>query len=190
MHAYNEFSTLILYTKYVCFLMWLNFMYIAFIMIIFFITQGNVLVERPPLVVNGINGHLDIKSRGGGSSGNSKIHSMHSLISKDPPMAGSSSHHHNHNHHYHKRHHSDGKVKKSRGNNAERFGRTAAVLRHAGLMKLTLQISQLIKTNEDLQKEIDELQKEAMEFNENLKIQIQQKLSEQNGTGLLNGAKN
>ena len=105
-------------------------------------------------------------------------------------MAGSSSHHHNHNHHYHKRHHSDGKVKKSRGNNAERFGRTAAVLRHAGLMKLTLQISQLIKTNEDLQKEIDELQKEAMEFNENLKIQIQQKLSEQNCTGLLNGAKN
>ena len=45
-------------------------------------------------------------------------------------------------------------------------------------MKLTLQIAQLIKTNEDLQKEIDELQKEAVQFSENLKSQLQQKLQE------------
>ena len=45
-------------------------------------------------------------------------------------------------------------------------------------MKLTLQIAQLIKTNEDLQREIDELQKEAVQFSENLKTQLQQKLQE------------
>ena len=49
-------------------------------------------------------------------------------------------------------------------------------------MKLTLQIAQLIKTNEDLQKEIDELQSEALQFSENLKMQLQQKLQDQNGT--------
>ena len=135
-----------------------------------------MLVERsPPPIVNGINHHLV------GSSGNAKNNNMHSSSSKDPPLAGSNNHHHNHNYH-HKRHHGKGKVKKNYGSNADRFGRTAAVLRHAGLMKLTLQIAQLIKTNEDLQKEIDELQKEATEFSENLKKQIQQKLSEQNDT--------
>ena len=135
-----------------------------------------MLVERsPPPIVNGINHHLV------GSSGNAKNNNMHSSSSKDPPLAGSNNYHHNHNYH-HKRHHGKGKVKKNYGSNADRFGRTAAVLRHAGLMKLTLQIAQLIKTNEDLQKEIDELQKEATEFSENLKKQIQQKLSEQNDT--------
>lgn len=135
-----------------------------------------MLVERSqPPTVNGINHHLV------GSSGNSKNNNMHSSSSKDPPLAGSNNHHHNHNYH-HKRHHGRGKVRKNYGSNADRFGRTAAVLRHAGLMKLTLQIAQLIKTNEDLQKEIDELQKEATEFSENLKKQIQQKLSEQNDT--------
>lgn len=66
----------------------------------------------------------------------------------------------------------------------DRFTRTATVLRQAGLMKLTLQIAQLIKTNEDLQKEIDELQKEAVQFSENLKSQLQQKL-EANGNSEL-----
>ena len=139
-----------------------------------------MLVERsPPPTVNGINHHLAINSHTVGSSGNSKNNNMHSSSSKDPPLAGSNNHHHNH---HHKRHHGKGKVRKNYGSNADRFGRTAAVLRHAGLMKLTLQIAQLIKTNEDLQKEIDELQKEATEFSENLKRQIQQKLSEQNDT--------
>ena len=143
------------------------------------VTQGDVLVERsPPAIVNGMNHRLDISSHTVGSSGNSKNHSMHSSSSKDPTLNGSNNHHHNH--HHHKRHHGKGKVRKNYGSNADRFGRTAAVLRHAGLMKLTLQIAQLIKTNEDLQKEIDELQKETMEFNENLKKQIQQKLLEQN----------
>ena len=49
-------------------------------------------------------------------------------------------------------------------------------------MKLTLQIAQMIKTNEDLQKEIDQLQSEALQFSENLKSQLQQKLQDQNGT--------
>lgn len=85
----------------------------------------------------------------------------------------------NHRHHNHsiKRHHSNGRVKKDNGGE-DRFSRTATVLRQAGLMKLTLQIAQLIKTNEDLQKEIDELQKEAVQFSENLKSQLQQKLQE------------
>lgn len=91
-------------------------------------------------------------------------------------------HNHNHNHHYHRHHHSKGKVKKHYNGSSDRFSRTAAVLRQAGLMKLTLQIAQLIKTNEDLQKEIDELQSEALQFSENLKIQLQQKLQDQNGT--------
>ena len=88
-------------------------------------------------------------------------------------------HNHNHNHHGSRRHHSNGKVNKDY-RSADRFNRTAAVLRQAGLMKLTLQIAQLIKTNEDLQKEIDELQEEAVQFSENLKRQLQQKL-EANG---------
>lgn len=91
-------------------------------------------------------------------------------------------HNHNHNHHYHRHHHSKGKVKKHYNGSSDCFSRTAAVLRQAGLMKLTLQIAQLIKTNEDLQKEIDELQSEALQFSENLKMQLQQKLQDQNGT--------
>ena len=85
------------------------------------------------------------------------------------------------NHHHHnrsiKRHYKKGKVRKDNGSEG-RFSRTATVLRQAGLMKLTLQIAQLVKTNEDLQKEIDELQKEAVQFSENLKSQLQQKLKE------------
>lgn len=45
----------------------------------------------------------------------------------------------------------------------------------------------MIKTNEDLQKEIDDLQREATEFSESLKSQIQQKLAEKNGASLLHG---
>lgn len=96
-------------------------------------------------------------------------------------------HHHHHHHNNHKRHHNKGRVKKDYGNTADRFSRTAAVLRQAGLLKLTLQISQMIKTNEDLQKEIDDLQREATEFSESLKSQIQQKLAEKNGASLLHG---
>lgn len=135
--------------------------------------QGNVLVERPPIPVSNLMSQA--------SSGNSiKSHTMHPSSFKDSSMIGNSSH--NHHHHRHKRHHSNGRVKKDYGNTADRFSRTATVLRHSGLLKLTLQIAQLIKTNEDLQKEIDDLQREAMEFSQNLKIQIQQKLSEQNGS--------
>lgn len=137
--------------------------------------QGDVLVERSaPPMVSGINNHLDMNSHTLGSSGISKNHGFHPSSSKDLPLAE------NHHHHHHKRHHGKGRVRKNYKNNSDRFSRTAAVLRHAGLLKLTLQIAQLMKTNEDLQKEIDELQREAMEYSENLKSQIQQKLSEQN----------
>ena len=63
----------------------------------------------------------------------------------------------------------------------DRFSRTAAVLHQAGMMKLTLQISHLLKTNEELQKEIDNLQRESLQFSENLKIQLQEKLELVNG---------
>lgn len=97
--------------------------------------------------------------------------------SKDSTIKTKTSNNHRHHNHSIKRHYSKGKVRKDNGSEG-RFSRTATVLRQAGLMKLTLQIAQLIKTNEDLQKEIDELQKEAVQFSENLKSQLQQKLQE------------
>ena len=129
---------------------------------------------------------MDIKSHFGTNRRNPEKHSMHPSPFKDPLIDRSSNHHHQHHHHHtRRRHHSSkGKVKKDYRNTADRFSRTATVLRHSGLLKLTLQIAQLIKTNEDLQKEIDDLQREAVEFSENLKSQIQQKLSEQNDTSL------
>lgn len=141
--------------------------------------NGNVLVKRSHAVhtISAHNNHLDVRSCGADSSG------LHPALSKEKTLAENSVftkglHHHRRHHHGHSK---GGRVGKSYKNNADRFGRTAAILRQAGLMKLTLQIAQLIKTNEDLQKEIDELQREAMEFSENLRSQIQQKLSEQNG---------
>lgn len=138
-------------------------------------SQGDVLVERPPQSIVNI----------GNSGGNPEKHNVHPSTFKDPSINKRSSYHHHHHHHPPRRHHSSkGRVKKDNRNVADRFGRTATVLRHSGLLKLTLQIAQLIKTNEDLQKEIDDLQREAVEFSENLKSQIQQKLSGQNGPSL------
>lgn len=115
----------------------------------------------------------------------SPLYSMPPSTSSDSTIKGNSNytfhhhHHHNRNHNRHgsRRHHGKGTVNKDY-KHVDRFSRTATVLRQAGLMKLTLQIAQLIKTNEDLQKEIDELQKEAVQFSENLKTQLQQKLEE------------
>ena len=110
---------------------------------------------------------------------------MPSSASGDSMIKANNNHlyHHNHNHRGSKRRHSKGKVNKDY-RSVDRFSRTATVLCQAGLMKLTLQIAQLIKTNEDLQKEIDELQEEAVQFSENLKSQLQQKL-EANGNNEL-----
>ena len=155
------------------------------------------MVARPTAA--GIPRSCNITSSTSCSLGESKHHQRSLHYSTSPSTSSdlmakgsSSNNHHNHNHsrnhHHSKHHHSKGKVKKHYNGSSDRFGRTAAVLRQAGLMKLTLQIAQLIKTNEDLQREIDELQKEAVQFSENLKIQLQQKL-EQNGTSDLQEGK-
>lgn len=139
--------------------------------------KGNTLVKRSrkPHAINGLNNHCDISSRAADTVG------IHPVTSKDKTLAENKVYSNNH-HHMHKRCHSkSGRVGKSYKSNADRFSRTASILCQAGLMKLTLQIAQLIKNNEDLQREIDELQQEAMEFSENLRNQIQQRLSEQNG---------
>lgn len=134
--------------------------------------KGNILVERS-------------RSAHGMNALKSPLASSHTTDKTGihPASSRADNSIHSNNVHHHKRHlgHGKGKIRKSYKTNADRFSRTAAILRQAGLMKLTLQIAELIKTNEDLQKEIDELQREAMEFSENLRNQIQQKLSEQNG---------
>ncbi|KAL9980026.1 hypothetical protein ACROYT_G008561 [Oculina patagonica] len=154
--------------------------------------QGDVMVARPA-PAPGIHRTSCIVTTSTCSLTNSKSpqYSMPPSTSSDSMIKGNSNHtfNHNHNHHGSRRHHgnkhyhSNGKVNKEH-RNVDRFSRTATVLRQAGLMKLTLQIAQLIKTNEDLQKEIDELQKEAVQFSENLKSQLQQKL-EANGNSEL-----
>lgn len=149
--------------------------------------QGDVIIPIP--TATGIPRSCNVTSSASCSAGESKHPQRSGHYSTSPSTSGDlmskgspGNHNHNHNHHYHRHHHSKGKVKKHYNGSSDRFSRTAAVLRQAGLMKLTLQIAQLIKTNEDLQKEIDELQSEALQFSENLKMQLQQKLQDQNGT--------
>lgn len=147
--------------------------------------QGDIIVPRP--AVTGIPRSCNVTSSASFSPGESKHPQRGGHYSTSPSTSGDliskgSSGNHTHNHHHHRHHHGKGKVKKHYNGSSDRFSRTASVLRQAGLMKLTLQIAQLIKTNEDLQKEIDDLQSEALEFSENLKSQLQQKLQDQNGT--------
>lgn len=88
--------------------------------------------------------------------------------------------HHDHGKHQHKeshRHHH----KRSSNNHAKseqkRFCRTASALKQAGLLELTLQTAQLIQENENLQKEIDSLQQQTLEFSKSLQIQLEDKVS-------------
>ncbi|KAJ7387637.1 hypothetical protein OS493_000972 [Desmophyllum pertusum] len=135
--------------------------------------QGDVIVPRP--TQPGIHRSCIVASSTSEHSKNqrrSPLYNVPPSTSSDSTTKGnkgSNTHHnHNHNHHHNKRHHNKGKIKKDYGG-VDRFSRTATVLRQAGLMKLTLQIAQLIKTNGDLQKDIDDLQKESVQFSENLK---------------------
>jgi len=146
------------------------------------LTKGDVIVPRstpsglhnPSRIVNNSSCTLaESKSQQRSNSCGMPL----STIQQDSTIKGNTSNNHRHHNRSIKRHYSKGKVRKDNGSEG-RFSRTATVLRQAGLMKLTLQIAQLIKTNEDLQKEIDELQKEAVQFSENLKSQLQQKLQE------------
>ena len=144
------------------------------------LTKGDVIVTRP--TPSGLHNTSRFVNNSSCSIADSKSqqrsnhYGMPPSTSKDSIKTNSSNNHRHHNHSM-KRHYSKGKVRKDNGSEG-RFSRTATVLRQAGLMKLTLQIAQLIKTNEDLQREIDELQKEAVQFSENLKTQLQQKLQE------------
>lgn len=147
------------------------------------LTKGDVIIPRP--TPSGLHNTSRIVNNSSCTLAESKsqqrsnhYHGMSpSTIQQDSTIKANTSNNHRHNNHSIKRHHGKGKVRKNNGSEG-RFSRTATVLRQAGLMKLTLQIAQLIKTNEDLQKEIDELQKEAVQFSENLKSQLQQKLQE------------
>lgn len=142
--------------------------------------QGDVIVPRP--TPSGLQNTSHFVNNSSCSIADSKSqqrsnhYGMPPSTSKGSIKANTSNNHRHHSHSI-KRHHNKGKVRKDNGSEG-RFSRTATVLRQAGLMKLTLQIAQLIKTNEDLQREIDELQKEAVQFSENLKSQLQQKLLE------------
>lgn len=62
--------------------------------------------------------------------------------------------------HHHRHHHSKSLKKKDTvsASNVDRYQRTAAVLRCSGLLKISQGISQLLRNNETLQTEIDELQ--------------------------------
>lgn len=84
-------------------------------------------------------------------------------------------HHHKESHrHHHKR--SNGSHNKSE---QKRFCRTASALKQAGLLELTLQTAQLIQENENLQKEIDSLQHQTLEFSKSLQVQLEEKVSKE-----------
>ncbi|KXJ27857.1 polycomb group protein Pc [Exaiptasia diaphana] len=90
------------------------------------------------------------------------------------------SHHHHHHHHHHKR--SSGISHMN--SDQKRFCKTASALKQAGLLELTLQTAQLIQENENLQKEIDSLQQQTLEFSKSLQVQLEEKVNKakpQNG---------
>jgi len=93
--------------------------------------------------------------------------------------------HHDHGKHHHKQsHHHHHKRSNNITSEQKRFCRTASALKQAGLLELTLQTAQLIQENENLQKEIDSLQQQTLEFCKSLQGQLEEKVSKakpQNG---------
>jgi len=88
--------------------------------------------------------------------------------------------HHDHGKHHHKeshRHHHKRNIDNHAKSEQKRFCRTASALKQAGLLELTLQTAQLIQENENLQKEIDSLQQQTLEFSKSLQIQLEEKVN-------------
>ena len=59
---------------------------------------------------------------------------------------------------------------------ANRFSNTATALRQAGLMEVTLESAKLMRENEQLQKDIDALQEETLQFSKILQAQLEEKI--------------
>lgn len=99
---------------------------------------------------------------------------------KHYPESSSRSRIHHHRHH----HHSKSLKKKDTAfsSNADRYQRTAAVLRCSGLLKISQSISQLLRNNETLQTEIDELQQITREHSKQLQKQMREKLEKESKT--------
>ena len=98
---------------------------------------------------------------------------------KNYPKSSSRSHVHHHRHH-----HSKSLKKKDTilPSNVDRYQRTAAVLRRSGLLKISQSISQLLRNNETLQTEIDELQQLTREHSIQLRKQMREKLEKESKT--------
>lgn len=88
--------------------------------------------------------------------------------------------HHRHHHHHHSKHQKTSnhhkKINHEKKTDQKRFCRTASALKQAGLLELTLQTAQLVQENEDLQKEIDSLQEQTVQFSKALQEQLEEKL--------------
>ncbi|XP_068224332.1 uncharacterized protein Cipc [Palaemon carinicauda] len=59
---------------------------------------------------------------------------------------------------------STAKIRESYEHRRKRFLRTAEALRHSGLLDITMKTAELLRKNQDLQKEIENLQKETRSF--------------------------
>ena len=97
----------------------------------------------------------------------------HSCNGKDPSTT--SGHHHNHHHHHHRHHHHVHKEKtkaKKLSAKMERFNRTASVLHQAGLMEMALKTAKIMEENAQLQKDIDALKEDAMNFAKSLQEKL------------------
>lgn len=83
--------------------------------------------------------------------------------------------------HHHRHNHSKSLKKKDTAysSNVDRYQRTAAVLRCSGLLKISQSISQLLRNNETLQTEIDELQQITREHSIQLRKQMREKLEKE-----------
>lgn len=86
--------------------------------------------------------------------------------------------------HHHRHHHSKSLKKKDTVflSNMDRYQRTAAVLRCSGLLEISQNISQLLRNNETLQTEIDQLQQITREHSIQLQKQMQEKLEKESKT--------
>ena len=86
--------------------------------------------------------------------------------------------------HHHRHKHSKSLKKKDTvfPSNGDRYQRTAAVLRCSGLLTISQSISQLLRNNETLQTEIDQLQQITREHSIQLRQQMREKLEKESKT--------
>lgn len=92
---------------------------------------------------------------------------------------------------HHNRHHHSKSLKKkasvSHSNMADRYHRTAEVLRLSGLLQISQSISELLRNSETIQTEIDKLRQITKDHSIQLQNQIRQKLErESQSSGVYN----